>query len=152
MNGVHKRIDWRHQYDPVRDELEGEFVGIDTGSESIVQQSAQDDADINILVRRFGLLGRVPPATAVDGSFYGDLGDVPDLGTALRIVKDAREKFLALPADLRFRFGNDPGVLWQFVNDPANHDEAVKLGLLVRREEAPVVPAPPDGAEGATSA
>lgn len=139
-----RRFDIRSQNDPERDELEGDYVAIDTGQESLVQRSFKDDADINVLVRRFGITGRMPPHVPVDPRFYGDLGDVPDLGSALRAVKDAKDKFMQLPADLRARFGNSPAQLWDFVNNPENGPEAVKLGLLKAREApAPVEPTPP---------
>ena len=141
--GVHARINWRHQYDPARDDAEGERVAIDTGTESLVQQSHAEDADINVIVRRFGLLGTMPPEVPYDPRHYGDMGDVPDLGSALRVVREANERFLALPPDLRFRFGNDPAKLWDFVNDARNTDAAVELGLLKRREEPVITPAPP---------
>lgn len=125
-------FDWRHQYDPERDEFEGDLAAIATGSESLVQRSHRDDADINVLVRRFGIEGRMPATPPLDPRFYGDVDMVNDLGSALRVVKDANDKFMQLPADLRSRFNNDPGALWKFVTDPRNADEAVRLGLLKR--------------------
>jgi len=61
---------------------------------------------------------------------YGDFTNVPDLRTALDMVNDAKNRFMALPAKLRTRFDNDPANLWSFVNDPENADLAVTLGLL----------------------
>jgi hypothetical protein len=37
---------------------------------------------------------------------------------------------MALPADIRFRFLNDPGRFVDFCSDPANRDEMSKMGLL----------------------
>lgn len=118
------------------------YGDIDTGSESIVQSQFAEDADINVLAKRFGLLG-VPPAPPVDPRFYGDTDDIPDLRTALDRVRDATDHFMGLPAELRARFLNSPAVLYDFVNDSANADECVRLGLLKRVEVPPVESAPP---------
>lgn len=126
------RFEFRQQYDDERDAYERELTDVDTGSESPVQQQFTEDADINVLVRRYGINDGVPPM-AMDPRFYGDLGEVPDLGTALRLVRDAQEKFMALPVALRNRFQNDAAQLWNFVNDPRNADEAVALGLLSKQ-------------------
>lgn len=131
-----QRIRWRQPYDLDSEEREGAACAIETGSESLVQQAPSVDADINVIVKRFGISERMPVVPA-DPRFYGDLGDVPDLGTALRRVNEARDRFMALPVDLRNRFQNSPAVLWDFVNNPANAEEAVRLGLLRRLEEGP---------------
>lgn len=123
--------DFRDPYDIVRNQVEADLVAVDTGTESFVQQGPAVDADINVIVRRFGMGESIPPA-ALDPSYYGDVGEIPDLGTALRIVKEARDRFDALPVDIRNRFANSPARLWDFVNNPANEDESVRLGLLVR--------------------
>lgn len=126
------RFHWRHQYDPDRDELEGNLAATVNDDEDLTQQSFKDDADINILARRFGLDKQPLPVEAVDPRYYGDLTDVPDLRTVLDIANDAKNKFMELPANLRARFYNQPALLWDFVNDPDNADECVRLGLLVR--------------------
>lgn len=136
------RFEWRHQYDDERDAFERELTDVDTGSESMVQQQFAEDADINVIVRRFGLSDTVPPQ-ALDPRYFGDLGEIPDLGTALRLVKDAQDKFNALPVDLRNRFQNSPALLWNFVNDPRNAEESVRLGLLARRETPTPAVQPP---------
>lgn len=138
--------DFRDPYDVKRSEAEGALVAVDTGTESLVQQGPAVDADINVIVRRFGI-GESIPAPALDASFYGDVGEIPDLGSALRVVKEARDRFDALPVDIRNRFANSPARLWDFVNDPANVDESVRLGLLVR----PAEPAPELAQAPATS-
>jgi hypothetical protein len=37
---------------------------------------------------------------------------------------------MALPADLRARFSNNPEELINFLDNPENKDEAIRLGLL----------------------
>lgn len=137
-----RSVEWRHQYDADRDAYEGEATEIHTGAVSLVQRQFRKDSDINELVRRFGLIGRMPDPV-VDPAYYGDVADIPDLKTALDRVRDASERFLALPAKVRSRFHNDPAELFAFLNDNENRAEAVKLGLVVEpaaEPPAPVVP------------
>lgn len=130
---------WRHQFDAERDRVEREKTAISNHEPSKTIQSFREDTDINVLMKRFGVTdGAIPPAV-LDPRFYGDFSDVVDFRGALDATREAEERFRALPASIRNRFGNDPLQLWQFVNDEANAEESIKLGLLKRQ------PAPNDG-------
>lgn len=133
------RFDWRHQYDMLRDKEEGDAATVYNTDEPITQQQFKDDADINILAKRYGLEKQPLPVEALDPRFYGDLSEVPDLRTLLDIANEAKNHFMELPPKLRARFNNQPGQLWAFVNDPENADESVRLGLLVRPPDPPQV-------------
>lgn len=109
---------------------------------SLAKQSFADEADINTIVRRFGLTGQLP--SGVEAPTYGDFVGVFDFHSAMNAVAQARESFDKLPADVRYRFNNDPGQLVDFCSDEANRAEAEKLGL--------VVPAPAVLAEEAAQA
>lgn len=118
-------------------------------AESQVQQQFKDDADINVIVKRFGLTGELPQAYRAPVS--GDFTGISDFHSAMNAVRAAEERFLQVPAELRKRFGHDPAQLIAFLDDEANRDEAVKLGLLpkppeVPREEVVVPSAAPQGA------
>lgn len=134
---VRPRFDWRHQYDENRDQVEGDLAATANEGEDLCQQQFAESADINVLVARFGLDKNAVPPMAQDPRFYGDFSDVPDLRTALDLVNDAKNKFMDLPPKLRARFNNEPAQLWDFINDPENADESVRLGLLVRPPEPP---------------
>lgn len=100
----------------------------------LTQQSGKDECDINLIVeaaKRGADLSKLTRGTPV----YGDFTNLPDLRSALLIVKDAERAFFSLDAVVRKRFGNDPTLMMDFLMDPSNRDEAVKLGLVV----APVV-------------
>lgn len=103
------------------------------------QQEFAVDADINEIVRRFGLTGRLPDNVAVPQS--GDFVGVTDFASAMLAVRKAQEDFMELPAELRYRFANDPQRLLEFMEDGSNFDEAVKLGLV---QAKPVVGGTPD--------
>lgn len=132
---------FRQPHDEKANELERARCRVDCGTESKVQQSHAKDADLNEIVRRCGITERMPVVPS-DPRFYGDVGEVPDLGTALRIVNEAKERFDTLPVAIRNRFRNSPAELWDFVQDENNYDEALKLGIL-KKPEPPVSQAAP---------
>lgn len=109
-----------------------------------VQQQFAKECDINEIVRRFGLTGELPLNERPP--IVGDFTDVVDYHTALNAVRLAEIGFQGLPANVRARFDNDPGKMLDFLEDPGNREEAVKLGLVnppaepnkePRKEEAP---------------
>lgn len=109
----------------------GEIIG-DAGK---THQHFKEECDINEIVRRFGLTGKLPEdfRPPVSGDFTG----VVDFHTAMNAVRGAQEAFMAMPAELRARFGNDPQRLMDFVEDGKNYDEALKLGIVAKPAEVP---------------
>lgn len=61
---------------------------------------------------------------------FADLTSLPSYQEALDKVIAAEAAFSSLPAVVRKRFRNSPEDLLNFVAQPENYDEAVKLGLL----------------------
>lgn len=95
---------------------------------SLAVQSQAEDADINVIIARFGLTGELPTDIRMPTS--QDFGDnVFDYQSAMHIIIDAQKQFARLPADLRARFDHDPQAFMDFVHDPANGGELVRLGL-----------------------
>lgn len=88
---------------------------IDTGTETLVQQHLAVDADINTIVRRFGLTREMPAGVA--GGVFGDFSGIYDYEDALAAVERAERGFMSLPADVRERFGNDPAQLIQLAHE-----------------------------------
>ena len=78
--------------------------------------------------RRFGLTGDLPVNAAMPTS--GDFTGISDFHSALNMVREAEEAFMAFPASVRERFGHDPQRLMAFLENADNRDEAVKLGLV----------------------
>lgn len=101
--------------------------------ESQTQQHFKEDADINTIVRRFGLTGQVPENYRAP--LLGDFSDVMDFQTAMNAVANASAQFMQLPPELRARFNNDPNALVYFMADENNHAEAVRLGLIAKPPE-----------------
>lgn len=114
------------------------------------QQQFAEETDINTIVRRFGLTGKLPDNVRMPQ--YIDYEGVFDFQTAMNAVLSAEEAFMQLPADVRTRFRNDPQEFHDFFADDKNRDEAVRMGLV---KPPPVVvatpapPAPPAAPEGA---
>lgn len=117
-------------------------TGLRCEDESRTIQSAEEESNINTIVRRFGLTGELPGDVAIPRT--GDFTGAPDFHTAMNLVRQAQEEFLRVPAHIRARFGNDPGAFISFIEDDSNREEAARLGLLkVDVASAPqVVPEP----------
>lgn len=96
---------------------------------SRTRQSDAEAADINKIVRDFGVTGQLPQGVRVPT--YGDFDGVSDYREALEAIRSAEASFMAMPANVRDRFDNDPGAFVAFCSDPANLDEMRKLGLAV---------------------
>lgn len=110
-------------------------AALTTPEPSLAVQDAAEEADINTIVRRFGLTGQLPHD--IRAPQYGDFTGINDYRDAMDVVLEADRAFMALPADVRARFGNDPAELVDFVSNEANRDEARKLGLLVPEKAKP---------------
>jgi phage internal scaffolding protein len=104
---------------------------------SLTQQHFKDETDINNILRQFNITGLLPESPL--SPRYGDFSGVVDYHTALNAVLDAGDQFMALPADLRARFNNDPAQLIEFIDDESNRAEAEKLGLLDAKTTASTV-------------
>lgn len=92
------------------------------------RQGHKDECDLNVIMKRYERTGALDPRLVREGRF-GDVSAV-DYQEAMFTVASARSAFASLPARVRDRFGNDPGQLVAFCDNPANYDEAVSLGLI----------------------
>lgn len=118
--------------------------GLACDEPSLAQQQFAEETDINEIVRRFGVTGQVP--VTVRMPLAEDFVGITDYHSAMNAIRAGDESFQALSPEVRERFDNDPGKFVEFCLDPANKDEAVKLGLAVA---SPVleVPSSKDPAE-----
>lgn len=132
------------QYDQDQASLESAYS---SELPSMTVQSGKDDADINVIVKRFGVT-RVVSGVPMPPT-YGDFTGVSDYRTALDVLRGAQESFLAMSSDVRNRFGNDPARFVAFCSDAKNLDEMRRMGLAV--PEKAVEPAPAAGAAAAGS-
>lgn len=131
-----------YNYDRDRVSLE---TGLTCDDESLAVQSDQVDADINTIVKRFGLTGQLPSDVRMPMS--GDFEGVSDFRQAMEAIRLSREAFDQMPHDVRSRFGNDPAAFFDFCTANqdgrlVNIDEMRKMGLAVPKSvDSPSVPA-----------
>lgn len=111
-------------------------------SKSRTLQSDRNRADIKKI-----LSGAVPMPSPGDFVF-GDFSDGATFQTQRDRVLVVQQKFDSLPAETRYRFGNDPAKMLDMLADvetnPELREEAVKLGLIEPLPEKPgkVLPDP----------
>ncbi len=133
----------------------GPRVRLDSGTKSMVKQSFKDETDINKIMARFIKTGAVEHGN----QFAGDYGFATSqtYHDAMNLVSKSDSVFAGLPAELRARFVNDPGVFFDFVQNPQNYEEMAELGLsepeaIPAASAAPVAPEPPAGPPEASEA
>lgn len=107
---------------------------------SLAKQAFKEECDINVIVYRFGLAGKMPQN--VRAPTYGDFTNVPTYQEALNALVQAQRSFEAMPARVRARFENDPGQFVDFCSDPANLAELRQMGLAVPEQPQAAQPAP----------
>jgi phage internal scaffolding protein len=117
---------------------------------SMTHQSMAPECDINTIMRRYEKTGILEHRNNFEGQ-YADFTETPtDYHESMNAVIAADEMFGALPARIRQRFHNDPASFIDFVGNPDNREELVRLGLATRRE-GPEVPSkrttPPEKAK-----
>lgn len=111
---------------------------------SRVKQSDATATNINFIMKRYGGIPQNPNANFN----YGSLVGLPSYEECLNVVIRGQEVFDALPSEIRAKFRNDPKEFLKFMDDPANKDEAIKLGLVKAPAEQPnTSPNPPNSTE-----
>lgn len=96
---------------------------------SKTQQQFKDECDINNIMAKYATTGQFLHVTSKQGQ-YADFSSITDYREMLDQVAYAQEAFAQLPANVRYKFNNDPAELLNFVQDKKNYDEGVKLGLI----------------------
>lgn len=126
----------------------------DTGEvlPSMTRQSEMEACDIHNILKQFSQRGfeELVRQNAAAGQ-YADLTNLPDYQEALNTVIAADAAFAALPSQIRERFLNDPQRFVEFLANPDNQDEAIRLGLATdtRPPPPPPPPSPPAAAAAA---
>lgn len=137
---------YRPSADEARKRTNFDNVDPETGEvlPSMTRQSEMAGCDIHNILKQFSQRGfeELVRENAARGQ-YLDLTELPDYQDALDIVIRADNAFAALPSQIRDRFANDPARFIQFLSDPANQDEAIRLGLATDNRPPPPPPAPP---------
>ena len=104
---------------------------------SLTEQCHKDDCDINKIIDRFNRTGDISVLSTmqVKQGFYADVTGAASSFMELQAkVAEGKSIFESLPSEIRSKFGNNAAVFWDFVSDPANKEECIKLGLLEKTE------------------
>lgn len=117
---------------------------------SMTIQSEKDKCDIEIIKQIYAKSG-VMNNIRTDQPRYGDFTSSRELHDVILRAQEAQEDFMLLDAHIRARFENDPGKLLDFVADPKNASEAVKLGLMKDLSSSPQAFQVPQGEAKAPS-
>ncbi|WNK13301.1 MAG: internal scaffolding protein [Microvirus sp.] len=116
-----------------------------TCTTDLTVQSFKEECDINSIMEQYQATGIIDHRNLLEPQW----GEVPDFDfhTAENLLLEARDKFNALPSNIRERFQNQPAAMMAFLQDEANRAEGESLGLLAPRlpvqVEAPTPPLPP---------
>lgn len=97
-------------------------------NEGRTKQSHKDECDVNRIMARY-MQTRVIDFVNKHQAQYGDV-TAESYQDAMDKVARAKTMFHELPSKTRNRFQNDPAKFLDFVQNPANADEAVELGLM----------------------
>lgn len=116
-------------------------VGLLCDDPSLTKQSESAACDINKIMAKYEKSQLITHLNENE-AFYADVSQVPDYQGALKIVRDADDMFMSLPADVRSRFDNDPQEYLSFVSNPANKPELIKMGILPPDKAVTGAPAP----------
>lgn len=101
---------------------------------SLTKQQFKDDADINVIVKKYLKSGSDPRFIEKRQPMYGDFAKSIDLGEAYKAIDKAEADFLEVPAEVREEFGNDPQQFFEVFQSQEkfekNKDIFIKHGLL----------------------
>lgn len=121
-----------------------------TSGPSLTHQSEAPQCDINTIMLKYQKTGIITHENRYQGQ-YGDFTNTPtDYHESMNAVLEAQDMFDSLPSSVRKRFHNDPASFLDFVGNPDNQDEMVRLGLSKARPAPSEVledPTPPKKAK-----
>jgi len=110
-------------------------VAIATG-DGLTEQNHKDETDINNIVRKYNKTGLIDHLNQFEKQ-YGDMTGF-DYQDAMNTVAVANTMFEGLPSAIRNKFDNDPAKFINFVDDEANADKLVEMGLAKAKVSTPV--------------
>lgn len=111
---------------------------------SLTKQSFVAECDINNILKQYQQTGVVKHINQkAEQGMYVDLPDELDFQASLETVRQATLAFDSLPSSVRSRFENDPSQFLEFMSNPANQDEMIKLGLATDTRPSPKPPETP---------
>lgn len=106
---------------------------------TMAEQHTSHLSDINYLMKRYQpdeLAQYIAARNQYRQEILGhDFSQEPDLTHAKNIVYELRQRYENLPDDVRSHFKNHVEFL-KFIDNPANQEKMIKLGLMTKKEIA----------------
>ena len=135
----HAPVNWTGE---ILDRKTGELVK----EPSMTKQEFMAECDINNIIKSYSVTGVIAHINekASQGA-YVDLPDPIDFQQGLAMVEAAQASFATLPSSVRNRFDNDPTKFLEFMSDPDNQEEAIRMGLATDNRPPPPETPPKDG-------
>lgn len=106
----------------------------DPKCKSRTKQAFAKEVNINSIMRKAAKTGVLP--VVLGQPMYGDFSNVGDFLAVQLRMQAVEDAFMSLPASIRAKFRNSPADYVDFMVNPANKDEAIKLGLMKLSPEA----------------
>jgi len=107
------------------------------------QQQFKDDSDINLILGRYARTGgSMTPGPNDPQPIYGDFSNGEDFNSAQLKIANAKSSFESYPPDIREKFANNPALMLDFIDNPANEQQAIEMGLLLPRPPEVKEPSP----------
>lgn len=113
-------------------------TGLDCKDPSLAQQQFAEEADINTLIKRFGVGAQMPENPRMPA--YGDFTGVSDYRSAIEAARKAEADFMALPAQTRAYFENDPQRL--LIAAESGDRKALEESGILKPSPVPAAPTP----------
>lgn len=123
----------------------GDRISLSTpvGERSLTKQSFKDQADVNLVVRRYATEGTLPYVNPRPGVF-GDVSGAVQLQEAIELVRDANDSFQGLPSSVRTLADNSAVNFLQMLSTPDGVSDLQEVGFLpTPPAPTPVVETPP---------
>lgn len=121
-------------------------ASVDTGlsckDPSLAIQSQAEEADINVIVKRFGITGEIPVTQRVPFPLNVDFDEILDFRMAQDLMLQAQRSFESLPAHVRATFNHDPVAFADYASAPENLSQLREWGLAPKPPLEPESPAP----------
>lgn len=109
-------------------------VGLDCSDmPSLTRQSEAAECDVNFIIERAQKTGFLPGTPGVGA--FADVSEMGDYRTALEQVRTANDMFMALPAQIRAHFNNDPAEFLDFCSNKENLEAGRELGIFAPAPE-----------------
>ncbi len=92
------------------------------------EQSHKNMCDVNNIIKKYDKTGLIAHLSKMEARF-GDMTGLEFKEAQDQIIL-AKNMFAQLPPEIRKKFENDPAKLLEFMEDPNNRQEAIKLGMI----------------------